>query len=291
MTLVRDGMTVAQTRRALTDAFRSAAIDSPELDARLLVGHALGFSHIDMTVEAESPLGPGAAQVVDDLAGRRLGGEPVARIVGIKEFWGLALHLNESTLVPRPETEIVVETALDLVGPRNGTIRIADLGTGTGAILLALLSELPEATGLGTDISAEALDAARANAARTGLASRAEFVLADFRATLADRFDLIVSNPPYIPTGEIDALPPEVQRDPRRALDGGTDGLDAYRTIAGQAVKLLAPQGTLVVEIGRGQEPAVAAIFRAAGLAPEPARPDLSGIPRALAARVATMTP
>lgn len=291
MALVRDGMTVAQARRALTDALRNAAIDSPELDARLLVGHALGFSHIDLTVEAESPLGPAAAQVVDELAGRRLGGEPIARILGVREFWGLTLRLNEATLVPRPETEIVVETALELIGPRNGAFRIADLGTGTGAILLALLSELPEATGLGTDISAEALAGAQENATRLGLASRAEFVVADFSATLAGRFDLIVSNPPYIPSGDIAVLSPEVRRDPRRALDGGADGLDAYRTIAGQAGSLLAPQGTLVVEIGRGQEPDVAAIFHAAGLVPQPARPDLSGVPRALAARVATMTP
>jgi release factor glutamine methyltransferase len=178
-----------------------------------------------------------------------------------------------------------------MIGPRDGAFRIADLGTGSGAILLALLGELPNATGIGTDISDEALAAARDNAGGLGLTSRAEFVLSDFGAALTGRFDLIVSNPPYIPSGDIATLAPEVRRDPRRALDGGVDGLDAYRTIAGQAAGLLNPGGTLVVELGIGQQPAVTALFHAAGLAPQPARFDLAGIPRALPAHVATMTP
>ena len=171
-------------------------------------------------------------------------------------------------------------------GPRTRALRIADLGTGSGALLLALLSELPNATGIGTDVSREALEAARANAGRLGLAARATFVACDFGAALAGRFDLVVSNPPYVASGDIAALPPEVRHDPRRALDGGADGLDCYRTIAGQAPKLLKPGGHLVVELGIGQEPAVAALFRAAGLATSPARPDLGGIPRALQMRV-----
>ncbi len=170
-------------------------------------------------------------------------------------------------------------------------MRIADLGTGSGALLLALLTELPNAAGVGTDVSPEALAAARDNADRLGLASRAQFVVCDFGAALAGAFDLVVTNPPYIASGDIAALPPEVRHDPRRALDGGADGLDCYRTIAGQARGCSAPDGHLVVELGIGQEPAVAALFRAAGLAPSPARPDLAGIPRALHARVATMTP
>jgi release factor glutamine methyltransferase len=291
MPLLLSGMTVADARRALADAFRNAGIESADIDARLLVGHVLGLSHVDLAIEANSPVSSGAAEDIDMLATRRLAREPIARIVGFKEFWGLSLNLNDATLVPRPETETVVETALDMIGPRNGAFRIADLGTGSGAILLALLGELPNAVGFGTDVSEEALAAARDNAGRLGLGSRTEFVLSHFGAALTGRFDLVVSNPPYIPSGDIAALAPEVRRDPRRALDGGVDGLDAYRTIAGQAAGLLKPDGTLVVELGIGQQPAVTALFHEAGLAPQTVRLDLGGIPRALPASVATMTP
>jgi release factor glutamine methyltransferase len=287
-------MTVAQVRRALTDAFRQADLDSPELDARLLVGHALGLDHTALTIESGRSLSGNAAHMVAAFAARRLDREPVARILGVKEFWGLPLQLNDATLVPRPETETVVETALaaiDRTGPRNRALRIADLGTGSGALLIALLTELPNASGIGTDVSREALAAASGNAGRLGLTARSEFTVCDFGATLTSTFDLVVSNPPYIASADIDTLSPEVRRDPRRALDGGVDGLDCYRTIAGQVPKLLKPNGNLVVELGIGQEPAVATLFRAAGLVPSPARPDLSGIPRALHARVATMTP
>lgn len=281
---------VAQARRALADAFRKAGLDSPELDARLLAGHVLGLSHTELTLDGARPLGDQAAHALTVLATRRLGREPIARILGFKEFWGLPLRLNEATLVPRPETETVVEAALaaiDQNGPRTRTLRIADLGTGSGALLIALLTELPNATGAGTDLSADALAAARDNAARLGVTPRAEFAIGDFGAPLTGAFDLVVSNPPYIPSGDIAALAPEVHRDPRLALDGGADGLDAYRTIAGQARALLGDGGYLVVELGIGQEQAVATLFRKAGLAPSLARPDLSGIPRALSAHIA----
>jgi release factor glutamine methyltransferase len=287
-------MTVAEARRTLTEAFRQAKLDSPELDARLLVGHALDLDHTALTIESARNLGGDAAHALAALAARRLEHEPVARILGVKEFWGLPLRLNDATLVPRPETETVVEAALaaiDGAGPRDRTLRIADLGTGSGALLIALLIELPNATGIGTDVSPEALAAAQDNADRLGVAARAEFTVCDFGATLAGTFDLVVSNPPYIASADIDTLSAEVRRDPRRALDGGADALDCYRTIAGQVPRLLKPNGDLVVELGIGQEPAVATLFRAAGLMPSPARPDLSGIPRALPARVATMTP
>jgi release factor glutamine methyltransferase len=294
MALLSRDTTATQARRALADAFRRAGLDSPELDARLLVGHALGLGHTELLVEGSRSLGDKDAVALERLAARRLDREPVARILGTKEFWGITLQLNEATLVPRPETETVVEAALaavDRAGPRDRALRIADLGTGSGALLIALLHELPNAVGIGTDVSEEALAAARDNAGRLGLGSRTEFITTDFGAALTGRFDLVVSNPPYIPSADIDALAPEVRRDPRRALDGGLDGLDAYRTIAGQAAGLLKPDGTLVVELGIGQQSAVTALFHAAGLAPQPARPDLAGIPRALPARVATMTP
>ena len=287
-------MTVAQARRALTDAFRQAKLDSPELDARLLVGHALGLDHTALTIDSGRSLGGDAAYALAVLAARRLEREPVARILGVKEFWGLPLRLNNATLVPRPETETVVEAALaviDSAGPRTRALRIADLGTGSGALLVALLTELPNATGIGTDMSRDALAAARDNASRLGITARTEFAICDFGAALAGRFDLVVSNPPYIASADIDTLSPEVRHDPRSALDGGADGLDCYRTIAKQAPELLKPDGDLVVELGIGQEPAVAKLFRAVGLKPSAARPDLLGIPRALRARVATMTP
>jgi release factor glutamine methyltransferase len=274
-------------------------LDSPELDARLLVGHALGLDHTGLTTESGRSLGDEAARALAALGARRLGREPVARILGVKEFWGLPLRLNDATLVPRPETETVVDAALAAIdsisqgpgGPRTRALCIADLGTGSGALLLALLTELPNATGIGTDISREALAVARDNAGRLGLAARTAFVASDFGAALTGTFDLIVSNPPYIASGGIAMLAPEVRRDPRRALDGGADGLACYRTIAGQAPGLLKPSGHLVVELGIGQEPGVAALFRAAGLAPSSARRDLAGIPRALDAHVATMPP
>jgi release factor glutamine methyltransferase len=292
--LIAGGMTVAQVRRRLADAFLEAGLDAPELDARLLAGHALGLGHSQLVAEGDRVLSDEEMQSLSLLAARRLRREPVARILGVKEFWGLPLKLGTATLVPRPETETVVEAALaaiDAAGPRNRALHIADLGTGSGALLLSLLTELPNATGVGTDMSFAALETALANASRLNLASRARFLISDFGAALTETFDLVVSNPPYIATGEIAALPPEVRHDPRRALDGGPDGLHCYRAIAGQASQLLAPSGLLVVEIGIGQEDAVASLFRAAGLAPAPAKLDLAGIPRALSARVATMTP
>lgn len=280
--------TVAEARRALAAQFRASGLDSPELDARILVGHALGLDQAALAAAGPRRLDRGEAEAIAGLAHRRLTREPVARILGWKEFWSLPLRISPATLVPRPETETVVEMALAAVeasGPRSRPLRIADLGTGSGAILLALLSELPSAFGVGSDISAAALRSAGDNARRLGL-SRAQFVACDMAAALCGPFDLIVSNPPYIASTDIAALAPEVRDfDPRRALDGGSDGLDFYRAIAAAAPVLLAPDGVLVVELGAGQAHAVAALFAGTGLAPLPPRTDLNGVPRALAAR------
>ena len=190
--------------------------------------------------------------------------------------------------MPRPETETVVEAALaavDAVGSRAGRLRVADLGTGSGAILLAMLGELPNAVGVGTDVSVDALSVARDNARRLGL-DRARFLACDMATALRGPFDIVVSNPPYIASHEIATLAPDVRDfDPRRALDGGPDGLEFYRSIAAAAPALLAPGGALIVELGAGQSEAVAALFAAQGLAPLPPRPDLNGIPRAVAAK------
>ncbi|MET0710030.1 MAG: peptide chain release factor N(5)-glutamine methyltransferase, partial [Tardiphaga sp.] len=224
---------------------------------------------------------------LEHLAARRINGEPIARILGVREFWGLSLTLSADTLVPRPDTETIVEAALeriDAAGRRHDALRIADLGTGSGAILLALLSELWHATGVGTDINLGALQTARRNAVDLGFADRARFVACDYAAALKPRLDFIVSNPPYIRTKDIAGLATEVRaHDPLRALDGGVDGLDAYRIIAPQAVDLLAPGGWLVVEVGHDQSDEVATLMAAAGLVlPGPAKADLSGIRRAV---------
>jgi release factor glutamine methyltransferase len=284
------GQTVEAARRALTARFKSNAIDSAELDARILVGAATRLDLTGMITAASRPLTSDESARLEDFTCRRLAGEPVARILGLREFWGLPLQLSAATLVPRPDTETVVELALELLrasAPARRPLRIADLGTGSGAILLALLSELPDAFGCGTDISVEALRTARGNAVDLGLASRAAFVACDYAAALSDTFNLIVSNPPYIRSLDIAGLATEVRdHDPLRALDGGADGLDAYRTLIPQAARLLAPAGILAVEVGEGQSADVEPLMAAAGLILEgPPKADLAGIRRAVAGR------
>jgi release factor glutamine methyltransferase len=277
------GTTVVQARRALAERFRAAGIESPELDARVLIGHALGIDHAGLAAAGKQHLADSAVSHIAALAARRLAHEPVARILGEKEFWGLSFIVTPAVLVPRPETETVVELALSLVD-RSAPVRIADLGVGSGAILLALLSVLPHAHGSGIDIAADALDIARANAQRLALADRVDFVLSDFSA-VEGMFDLVVSNPPYIASGDIGTLSPDVREyDPRHALDGGPDGLAAYRAIATSAPRLLSPAGHLVVEIGAAQEAAVRQLFTQGGLAIASVRHDLSGTPRVIAA-------
>jgi release factor glutamine methyltransferase len=284
------GQTVETARRALTARFRKDKIDSAELDARILVGAALGLDLSGVIAAAGRPFTSDESIRLEDFTRRRLAGEPVARILGLKEFWGLPLELSAATLVPRPETETVVELALEMLraAPHpDRRLRIADIGTGSGAILLALLSELPDADGFGTDISVAALRTASANAARLGLAPRAVFVACDHAAALSGPFDLIVSNPPYIRSAEIASLATEVRdHDPHRALDGGTDGLDAYRALVPQAARLLAHGGALVVEAGHGQSGDIQGLMTAAGLTPDkPPKADLAGIRRAVAGR------
>lgn len=280
--------TVVETRLAVAARFRAAGLDSPDLDARILIGHALGLDHAALAVASTRNLGAHEEEAIAALADRRLIGEPIARIVGYKEFWSLPLRIGAATLVPRPETETIVEAALaaiDARGARSRPLRIADLGTGSGAIILALLSELPNAFGVGTDISLQALAIARDNAHNL-VRARASFVACNMAAALRGPFDVVVSNPPYIPSGDIAALAVEVRNfDPHLALDGGADGLNHYRAIAAAAPALLAPGGALIVEIGIGQAEPVAALFAAAGLAPLLACNDLNGTPRALVAQ------
>jgi release factor glutamine methyltransferase len=292
MTATHDAQpSIATVRRALARAFRRHGLSTPELDARLLVAHALGLDHAGLAAEGPRALTAGEADAIAALSARRLAREPVARIIGVKEFWGLDFKLNCATLVPRPETESVVEAALealDRAHARSAALKVADLGTGSGALLLALLSELPTARGVGTDLSRDALGCARDNAVALALAQRASFVACDFGAALKGPFDLVVANPPYVARHEIATLAPEVRVfDPRLALDGGPDGLAAYRAIAAGARELLSPDSILVLELGIGQIEAVEHLLAAAGLVAigEP-RYDLLGIARALAVKL-----
>lgn len=284
------GQTVEAARRNLTARFTSGGIDTAELDARILVGAALSLDLTGLIASAARPVTSHEATHLEDFTRRRLAGEPVARILGTKEFWGLSLQLSAATLVPRPDTETVVELALEMLraepDPKR-RLRIADIGTGSGAILLALLSELPDAFGVGTDISVTALRTASSNAARLGFASRAAFVACDYAAALSEAFDLMVSNPPYIRSADIAGLATEVRdHDPIVALDGGADGLDAYRQLIPQAARRLAQGGVLVVEAGHDQSGDIGELMMAAGLTQEkPPRADLAGIRRALAGR------
>ncbi len=271
-------------RRAMATRLRAAGLPSPDLDARLLAAHALEIDPSGLL--QDGPVPPDAAARAEALLARRLAGEPVARILGEKEFWSLPFRLSAETLVPRPDTETLVEEVLTLLPDRTAPLRLLDLGTGSGAILAALLTEYPSAFGVGLDRSAGAAATARDNLARLGLAARSRVLVGDWAEAVRGPFDLVVSNPPYIPSGHIDGLEVDVRaHDPRAALDGGADGLTAYAAIARALPGLLAPGGVCVLELGIGQEEAVSGLLRGAGLVPAPARRDLGGIARALSAR------
>jgi release factor glutamine methyltransferase len=284
------GQTIDAARRALTARFRTANFESAELDARTLIGAALNLALTGLIASGARALTASEAKQLDEYARRRLAGEPIARIIGAKEFWGLPLKLSAAALVPRPDTETVVERALEILraeGTQDRALRIADLGTGSGAILLALLSELPNAEGIGTDISADALTTAASNAAQLGLGARASFIRCDYATGLSGTFDLIVSNPPYICSADIAGLATEVRyHDPLLALDGGPDGLSAYRTLIPQSAALLAPGGALVVEAGQGQSGKIETLMTGSGLTVDSRpKPDLAGIFRAITGR------
>ncbi|WP_375463606.1 peptide chain release factor N(5)-glutamine methyltransferase [uncultured Methylobacterium sp.] len=257
-------------------------LDAPGIaatDARFLVLGVLDLRAIDLALHGDRPIGPEGAAGLNDAVRRRLSGEPVARILGAWEFWGLPFRLSPETLVPRPDTETVVEAALRTIPDHAARMRVLDLGTGSGCILVALLSELPHAAGVGLDRSVGALRTARANAVRNGVGTRAAFVAADWCDALAGRFDLVVSNPPYIAAAALPGLEREVRdHDPASALDGGRDGLDAYRRILdGVSRSRLAEAGTLVLEVGFDQTEAVIAAGKAAGFALRDVARDLAG--------------
>jgi release factor glutamine methyltransferase len=258
-------------------ALVAAGIDTPRAEARLLLAHALGIGR-DATLSAPPPSAAQAAHLAA-LVARRAAHEPLAYITGRKEFWSLAFAVGPGVLVPRPDTETLIEEAIRLYPDRSLPLRIADLGTGSGAILVAALTEFPGATGIGFESCARAFDWARRNA-QVLMPGRAEIRLADW-SQAAGPFDLVFSNPPYIPTAQIAGLAPDVRdHEPHTALDGGADGLTAYRELGRRLPELLKPGGYAVLEIGAGQAPAVEPLFP--GLRCVRLTHDLAGVPRAL---------
>ena len=270
---------------SLEQAFRAGGIENPAREARLSLCAASGVSPVALIVDPRQPLGL-AASKVREVAARRAAGEPLSRIVGRREFWGLSLAITPHVLDPRPDTETVVEAALSILsGRRDAPLRILDLGVGSGAILCALLVEFGAARGVGVDISVEAANLAQANLKACGLSPRSEIQVRDWTRNLDGPFDLIVSNPPYIPTADLPGLPREVRDfDPSVALDGGSDGLAAYRRILPEARRLLAAGGRLLVELGAGQAVQVAGIAKRCGFSHVAFHRDLAGLDRVLSA-------
>jgi release factor glutamine methyltransferase len=277
--------TAAALLCAATRSLRAAGIEAPRAEARLLLREATGWTPERLLAEPLAAVPETATRRMARLVEARAARTPMAYVLGEREFWSLAISVGPGALVPRPETETLVEAAIEALPDRDRGLRILDLGTGSGCLLVALLRTYRRATGVGTDRSAAALGWARANLARHRLLDRALLLRTDWAAGLAGRFELIVANPPYVASAELARLEPEVARhEPVEALDGGPDGLGAYRALLPDLARLLAPGGLACLEIGAGQEPALRRLCAEAGLAVA-VRPDLAGIARCLVLR------
>jgi release factor glutamine methyltransferase len=265
---------------AITARLKAAGIEAPRREARLLLQAALGVDRAGLLLRDDVE-----PEVYEPLLARREAHEPLAYITGKREFWGLEFAVSPATLIPRPDTETLVEAVLESgLKPRT----VLDLGTGTGCLLLAVLHEFPQAFGVGVDLNPQAAFLAASNAARLGLAGRAAFFAGSWAEALAARFELVLSNPPYIESADIPRLDRDVAAyEPGMALDGGADGLSAYRAILAALPRILAPGGLAVLELGAGQAPAVTGLAAALGFAVAQ-KPDLAGIPRALILNFAT---
>ncbi|BAE50423.1 peptide chain release factor N(5)-glutamine methyltransferase [Paramagnetospirillum magneticum] len=278
--------TAGQAINAAAARLAGVGIDTAHYDARLLVAEVLGVEMRRLPASHHAELTGDEAARLAALLERRAAREPMSHILGRRGFWTLEFAVTADTLDPRPDTETLIEAVLDALEDRGRPRRLLDFGTGTGCILLTLLSELGHATGLGIDASPAALAVAGRNALSLGLAPRAEFRLGDWGEGLNGQFDVIVSNPPYIPDAEIDGLEPEVARyEPRSALAGGSDGLECYRRLIPHMARLLAPGGIAALEVGAGQAVDVCALLAAAGLAGASVRRDLGGIERCVIVR------
>ena len=274
---------MAEALRLGAERLRNAGIDSPRREARLLLGHALGRTQADLLAAPADAINPGPYL---SLVSRRAAREPLAYILGTREFWSLAFEVSPATLIPRPDSETLIEAALAAFPDRQAVRRVLDLGTGTGCLLLAALTEFPWAFGIGLDRAPAAAALARRNAHRLGLGARTAFLTGDWGQAICGRFNLVLCNPPYVPTTEIRGLMPEVAcYEPASALDGGADGLRAYAALLAELPRLLAPGGAAVLELGRGQADTVAALATRNGLTTS-TRADLAGTPRALVGRL-----
>ena len=277
--MIAPGSSIEEARRSLLKAFADAALDSPQADARILLRLVTGLSQTDLALHHARLLTAAESEHLSALAGRRLQREPIARITGEQEFFGLTFRLTQACLVPRADSEVLIEAALRLCPQDTG--RVLDLGTGPGTLLLAFLHQRPGWSGTGVDLSPEACATAQDNAGRMGLSARTTILQGTWTAPLTGTFDCILTNPPYIPSATCETLDPEVSHhDPRLALDGGEDGLEAYRHLAGEIPTVLAPGGHVFIEAGIGQANDIARLFVAKGLDHRETRNDLSGIPR-----------
>lgn len=277
---------VASATRWAQGMLARAGIDGARAEARLLLRHAAGLALERQISAPDAPLDQNQASRLADAVARRARREPMAHIVGRREFWSLDFIVTPDTLDPRPDSETVIDAALARLDSRAAPYQILDLGTGTGCLLLALLSELPAATGIGVDIEPGAARVARRNAERLGLTARSAFFVGDWAAAIDRRFDLVVCNPPYVPTDVIDTLEPEVARfEPRRALDGGADGFAAYGTLIPALSGLIGPGGTVVIEVGAGQADAAAEALARHGFGARERHADLAGIERCISAK------
>jgi release factor glutamine methyltransferase len=283
------GVTRGAALQALRTMLADAGVESFAADARLLLCAAGGLSRADLIGQPERPLSEAALARLAPLAARRAAREPLSRILARREFWGLPLTISPAVLDPRPDTETLIEEVVSQLAHRRAeALRILDLGAGSGAILCALLMEFGEATGVAVDLSAPAAAQARANLAACGLAARAIVAVGCWGRAVRGPFDVVVSNPPYIPSGQIGDLEREVRdHDPALALDGGRDGLDAYRAIGRELGALLGPDGRFFLEVGAGQADGAMAILRANGLTGMATRADLAGVARVVSGRAA----
>jgi release factor glutamine methyltransferase len=278
--------TVGEVLDETTAMLNAAGLEEPRRLARRILVAVMSLSPAEVFAHPHRRLDDEERARIAATTMRAVAYEPLSRILGHREFWGLDLVLSPATLDPRPETETIVEAVLKRLTERDRPYRFLDLGTGSGCLLLALLSEYASASGVGVDVAPGAAAMARQNAGRLGLGARAQFVVGDWGVALSGRFDAIVTNPPYIATAELAYLPPEVRdHDPRDALDGGADGLAAYRAIAGDLPRLLGPGGLVAAELGFGQAEGVAEIIAEGGLAVEEIAADLAGIARVIVAR------
>jgi len=275
------GADVASALDVIARRLDTAGVDSARLDARLLVGAAIGETAAGLIARPERRLSVQEADALSAMAARRCAREPMAHILGVREFWSLDFEVSASVLTPRPDSETIIEAACEYISAPERQFRVLDLGTGSGCLLLALLHEYPAASGLGVDISPAAIALAQRNAEKLGLGPRADFIVGDWSASIGGRFDVVMSNPPYISTGEIEGLEPEVARyEPRGALDGGWDGLDAYRVLLPLTAQVLAPGGVVLFEMGAGQDQAIGPLARAQGFETAGLRADITGVPR-----------